>query len=169
MNALYKLWEKFAKRKKYRDLFVAAGQTKQLIPMQIRVLRKQRDWSQTTLAQESNLTQGAISRAEDPDYGNLTINTLVRVAAGFDVAFVGKFVPFSELGRWFTELSEEGLEVASFGDEVNPALDFDLQPPTGRSLDRAATRSLQVHWMANRPKKPMSVADPDDSLILIAA
>ena len=167
MNALYKLWEKFSKSKKYRDSFVAA-QTKQLIPMQIRVLRKQRDWSQTTLAQESNLTQGAISRAEDPDYGNLTINTLVRVAAGFDVAFVGKFVPFSELGRWFTELSEEGLEVASFGDEVNPALDFDLQPHSeqpGSSGNEIIASTLD----GEPPKKPMSVADPDDSLILIAA
>ena len=47
------------------------------------------------LAERSGLTQGAISRAL-----NLTVNlvnTIIRIASGFDVAFVGRFVPFSEL------------------------------------------------------------------------
>lgn len=92
-----------------------------MIPLQIRVLRKQRDWSQARLATESQLTQGVISRAEDPDYGNLTVNTLVRIASGFDCAFVGRFVPFSELCRWYSMLEDEDtLQVPSFGDD--PAL-----------------------------------------------
>jgi transcriptional regulator with XRE-family HTH domain len=86
-----------------------------MIPLQIRVLRKQREWSQAQLAQESKLTQGVISRAEDPEYGNLTVNTLVKIGAGFDCAFVGRFVPFSELGRWYTNIENERvLEVDSF-------------------------------------------------------
>jgi hypothetical protein len=58
-----------------------------------------------------------ISRAEDPDYGNLTINTISRIASGFDVAFIVKFVPFSELDRWFLDLSEKSVEVPSFEEE----------------------------------------------------
>jgi transcriptional regulator with XRE-family HTH domain len=86
-----------------------------MIPLQIKVLRRQRDWSQERLAKESKLTQGVISRAEDPDYGNLTINTLVRVGAGFDCAFIGRFAPFSELGKWYTALDDENaLQVPSF-------------------------------------------------------
>jgi transcriptional regulator with XRE-family HTH domain len=90
-----------------------------MVPLQIRVLRRQRDWSQSQLAKESKVTQGVISRAEDPNYGNLTVNTLVRIAAGFDCAYVGRFVPFSELGKWYTALtSESALEVPSFAADV---------------------------------------------------
>jgi hypothetical protein len=61
-----------------------------------------------------------ISRAEDPDYGNLTVNTLVRIAAGFDCAFVGRFAPFSELERWYSATADEKvLEVPSFADDNN--------------------------------------------------
>ena len=120
MNALSSLREKLSRSKKYRESF-AASVVKRMIPLQIRVLRKQRDWSQARLATESKLTQGVISRAEDPDYGNLTVNTLVRVGAGFDCAFIGRFVPFSELARWYANLAnEKALEVPSFDDE--PAL-----------------------------------------------
>jgi transcriptional regulator with XRE-family HTH domain len=111
------LHDKLASGKQYREAFVSS-QLKRGIPFQVRALRKQRDWSQERLAQEATLTQGVISRAEDPDYGNLTLNTLLRIAAGFDVAFVGKFVPFSELGRWFLNQSETTVQVPSFDDDV---------------------------------------------------
>lgn len=118
MNALSSLFKKLNRSKRYRDSFPAAV-VKRMLPLQIRVLRKQRNWSQAQLAQGSNLTQGVISRAEDPDYGNLTINTLVRIAAGFDCAFIGRFVPFSELGKWYTAITDEkDLEVPSFGDDL---------------------------------------------------
>jgi transcriptional regulator with XRE-family HTH domain len=105
VNTFKQLWRKLAKSKKYREEFVAQ-QVKRGIPFQIRSLMKARGWKQEELAKRANLTQGVISRAMNPNYGNLTLNTLVRIAAGFDVAFIGHFVPFSELGRWFINLSE---------------------------------------------------------------
>lgn len=116
MNGMFSLWKKLS-RKQYREAFPASV-VKRMLPLQIRVLRKQRGWSQAQLAQASKVTQGVISRAEDPDYGNLTINTLVRIAAGFDCAFVGRFVPFSDLAKWYTSTTDEkALEVASFEDD----------------------------------------------------
>ncbi len=116
MSALSDLWQKFSRSQSYREAFVSA-QLKRGIPAQIRVLLKQRGWSQSDLAERSGLTQGAISRAADPDYGNLTLNNILKIAAGFDVAFVGKFVPFSELAKWHDTLSEESLAVASFASD----------------------------------------------------
>ena len=113
MTTFNDLWHKFADDKEDREEFVAA-QVKRGIPFQIRALLKQHKLSQEQLAQQSKLTQGVISRAQNPNYGNLTLNTLIRIAAGFDVAFIGKFVPFSELGKWFIELSEESVKVANF-------------------------------------------------------
>lgn len=117
MNALSDLQEKLSRSKRYRESWVAAV-VKRMLPLQIRVLRKAREWSQEDLAKESQLTQGVISRAEDPDYGNLTINTLVRIAAGFDCAFVGRFVSYSELGRWYTAIADDkALAVPSFPED----------------------------------------------------
>jgi transcriptional regulator with XRE-family HTH domain len=101
-------WQKLAGSRAYRAGFIAA-QAKQAIPYQIRALLKAQGISQEQLAERAELTQGVISRAANPHYGNLSINTCVKVAAGFDVAFIGKFVPFSELDRWIDHLHDESV------------------------------------------------------------
>lgn len=117
MSIVSSLWEKFEKSKGYREEFVAA-QVKRGIPFQARALLKaRRGWTQQTLAEKSGLTQGVVSRALNPNYGNLALNTIIRIAAGFDVAFVGMFIPFSELERRFEGMSEESVQVASFDEE----------------------------------------------------
>ena len=117
MSTFKDIWPKLARSKRYREEFVSSH-AKQAIPYQIRALIQQFGLSQKELAKRSGLTQGAISRAADPSYGNLTINTLVRIAAGFDVAFVGRFVPFSDLPPWFDRLYEQGgFYVAPFAEE----------------------------------------------------
>ena len=158
MNGLSSLWEKLTRSKKYRESFVASV-VKRMIPLQIRVLRKQRDWSQAQLATESKLTQGVISRAEDPDYGNLTVNTLVRIASGFDCAFVGRFVPFSELCRWYSMLEHENaLRVPSFDDDAGFGMTDDL------SLDRITQwrTSTDSSWRMVTPKE----SEPTQLLVL---
>jgi len=107
-----KLWKKLTS-KAYREAYVAAH-LKRSVPFQVRALRDQRGWSQAQLAERSGLTQGAVSRAEDPDYGNLSFNTVIRLAAGFDVAFVGAFIPFSELGQRVATQNETSVQVLSF-------------------------------------------------------
>lgn len=101
----------------YRKAFVGS-QVKRLIPFQIYALRKMRGWSQEELADRSGLTQGVISRAEDPDYGNMTFNTVISIAGGFDVAFIGKFVPFRELDDYLVGLSEKSAgSIPSFAED----------------------------------------------------
>jgi transcriptional regulator with XRE-family HTH domain len=121
MNTVYEqIWEKLAKSKKYRDNFVAAN-ARRLLPFQIRVLMQRNRLSQEKLAAKAGLTQGVISRAADPNYGNLTINTIVKIANGLDVAYLGIYVPFSELSRFVAYLSEEAVLVDSFVKENEEA------------------------------------------------
>ena len=80
-------------------------------------MRKKLGLSQADLARLAGISQGVISRAEDPDYGNLTFNTVLRIAAGMDCAFVGRIVPFSDLAKWFDNLSEESVQVPTFDEE----------------------------------------------------
>jgi transcriptional regulator with XRE-family HTH domain len=108
------LWRKL-RDKAYREQMVAE-QAKRAIPFQIRALLASRGYSQKELAARAGLHQGAVSRAADLDYGNLTLNTIVRLAAGFDVAFVGEFVPFSRFVDYMNRLPALG-DVASFEDE----------------------------------------------------
>lgn len=108
------LWNKLSS-KKYREAFVA-GHLKQGIPFQIRSLLKSKGVKQEELAERSGLTQGAISRAASLTYGNLTLNTIIRIAAGFDIGFIGKFVSFGEMEKWYAELSEDTI-VKTFPEE----------------------------------------------------
>ena len=110
-----KRWIKL-RNKAYRDAFVAT-QLKRGIPFQFRAMRKKLGLSQVDVARLAGVSQGVISRAEDSDYGNLTFNNVLRIAAGLDVAFVGRLVPFSDLAKWFDNLSEESVQVPTFEEE----------------------------------------------------
>ena len=113
------LWNKFAKSKKYREQFTVSY-LKRSIPFQISELRNKRGWSQEQLAEAAKVTQGVISRAENPNYGNLTFNTALRIAAGLDVAFVGEFVSFSELARRVEYMSERTAQIVAFEKDSPP-------------------------------------------------
>jgi transcriptional regulator with XRE-family HTH domain len=102
--------------KEYRHAWTEES-IKMLVPYQIQANREKRDWSQAILGRESNMLQNAISRLESMDYGNLTINTLLRLAYGFDCGLLVKFVPFSRLVQEFEDVSPEALQVEGFSDD----------------------------------------------------
>ena len=79
-------WERLTDRKR-RSAYVKA-QTRIGLPFQIRALRKQKGWSQSQLAEASEMRQPRISAIEKPGRGKLNIETLERIAAAFDVASV---------------------------------------------------------------------------------
>jgi transcriptional regulator with XRE-family HTH domain len=158
MITFSKIWTKLRNRN-YRKAFVEA-ELKRGVPFQIRALRKKLGWSQERLAQASGLTQGVISRAEDPNYGNLTFNTVLDIAGGFDVAFIGRFVPFSELAKWVETLSEEAVQVANFETE-------DSAPELGSigSSGASESRIRQMEWDEIPPHSRMTGAASEASRV----
>lgn len=107
-----KLIEKLM-RKSYRDEYVAEN-VKTGIAYQIRALRDQRGWSQKVLAAEMDKPQSVVSRMEDPDYGKLSVQSLLDVAAAFDVALLVKFVSLPEMIIKTRDVSPKALEADSF-------------------------------------------------------
>lgn len=115
------LWSRL-QNKLYRDEF-AAAYLKKSIPFQIREIMKQRGLTQMALAEKTSLDQGVISRTINPDNGNLTLKTILRLASGFDVAFVGEFIPFSKLSRLCLNVPPDIGCVATFEEENEPKRD----------------------------------------------
>jgi transcriptional regulator with XRE-family HTH domain len=105
------------RNKTYRDAYIEEH-VKTSLPIQVRTLREQREWTQSQLAQASKTTQTVISRLEDPDYGNLSVNSLLKLASGFDVALLVKFVPYSRLLEEFKDVSPGAITAQSFNEEI---------------------------------------------------
>lgn len=97
----------------YRRGYVSA-QVRNWVAYQIRALRKQREWSQAELAERAGKPQSVISRLEDPDYGKLTIQSLLDIASAFDVALSVRFVSFSEFLRRSEDVSPAAMTVESY-------------------------------------------------------
>jgi transcriptional regulator with XRE-family HTH domain len=84
------------------------------IATQIKVLREQRNLTQTQLGEKTKMAQPRVALLEDVNYSSWSINTLRRLAMAFDVRLSVKFETFSSLIPEVEELDRESLERDSF-------------------------------------------------------
>jgi len=103
--------------KAYRDSFVAEHIYSRL-PLKIRTLRESRGLSQKDLGERIGAAQTWVSKLEDPNYGKLTLSTLLRLASAFDVGLEVDFVPFSKVLDNALDLMPQSWQVPSFEDDV---------------------------------------------------
>lgn len=119
MFAISDVWRKLLdklKKKSYRSAYVGEH-VRQGIAYQIRALRDQRDWKQGELACRLQKPQSVVCRLEDPNYGKVTIQTLLKVASVFDVALLVKFVDFPTFLRETRDVTSKSMEVDSFDEQ----------------------------------------------------
>ncbi len=88
-----------------------------MIATQIKVLREEREMTQSILASKTGMAQPRLSVMENAEYSNWSINTLKRLARAFDLALSVKFEAFSEVVIDFEEMSNETLARPSFKDD----------------------------------------------------
>jgi hypothetical protein len=109
-----KVWDKLRK-KVYRRAYVEEH-VRRWIASQIRAMRDHpsRQWNQGEFSRRIKKPQSVVSRLEDPSYGKMTIQTLLEVAAAFDVALIVKFVSFCRFLRETNDLTIESMQVENF-------------------------------------------------------
>ncbi|HEM7889458.1 MULTISPECIES: helix-turn-helix transcriptional regulator [Burkholderia cepacia complex] len=107
------------RKKPYRDAFTKAHLV-QGLAFQIKELRLSHNLTQEQLAKALELgSQSAVARLEDPGYGRMSLQTLLKVASYFDVALLTKFVSYSKLIQETEDLSPEAIAPKPFNDEFS--------------------------------------------------
>jgi transcriptional regulator with XRE-family HTH domain len=160
-STMKRIWKKMA-RKAWRDSYVSAH-ISNTIAAQITKLRMLNGWTQTQLAEHSGMKQSRISALEDPNWENVEIATLKRLASAFDVALTVRFIPFSELAEWASSLSEDKLLIASYVEEASKQTPVAAVAPGaaamfGAALNAQSTLGGSVY--NEMPKPPVTTALP---------
>lgn len=99
----------------FRDAFIFEH-IKNGVAFQMNAMRDVRGWTQARLGLEAKKPRNVITRLEDPNYGQFSIQTLREIAAAFQVGLLVKFVPFSKLLEEYDDVSPQALVAASIND-----------------------------------------------------
>lgn len=111
---------------------------------QIRLLRKERNWSQAQLAHKIGASnQSAVARLENPAYGRYSLSTILKLADAFDVAALVKFASFGKLLAETADLSPAALCVRSY-DEEGEAREATMQSVRLCTFDKVITIDLNT-------------------------
>ncbi len=153
----------------YRHVFVAE-RVRSSVALQIRALRQAREMTQKTLGDAIGMAQTWVSKLENPDYGKLTVATLLRLAEAFDTDLEIKFRAYS---RTLDSLPTQGPDyftVPSFeeefgSDELAPedmpkvkAIEDRLTPASQRSAIHARAYCSPQHVSERLPRKSAAMA-----------
>lgn len=89
-----------------------------LIPTQLRTLRLRRGKTQAELGSDTEMKQARISRMEQVGLANLSVETLIRLAASLRVGLKISFVPFSEMLAWENHFEPDQFDVTPVEDDI---------------------------------------------------
>jgi transcriptional regulator with XRE-family HTH domain len=117
--------------KGYRDTYLAS-RVRATIALQIRALRRSLRLSQQKFARMIGTTQSAVSDLENPDGDQVSVQTLLKIAAALNVALIVKFAGFPDFLKLMSDMSPKGLAV----DTIDETIARSKRPQTIPALQR---------------------------------
>lgn len=150
----------------YRRAFVSE-RVRASVALQIQAMRAQRDgMTQTELGKRlGGKAQPWVSRLEDPEYGKVTVTTLLEVADAFDVDLEIKFRPFSKALNDLAAQGPDYWSMPSFTEELS-----DIKRSVVDSiLDATTIVREQSYKVEIPPGTPLSPRSSGDSLMILDA
>jgi transcriptional regulator with XRE-family HTH domain len=153
------------KDREYRAAFVRE-RVRSSVALQIRGLREQRNhMTQKQLGDAIGKAQTWISVLEDPEYGKMSVATLLSLAQVFDTDLEIKFRPFSRALHELTDQDSEYFSVRSFEQEL-PDLEnagvLQWIVPDGKWSD--ILRAAQLLAKTGEPTAIPNMATPSGAL-----
>lgn len=157
------LWARM-RSKQSRENFVSA-QISTGVAAQLLAMRESRGWTQKEVGERAEMSDARISVMENPNYDKITITTLKRLAAAFDVALMVRFIPFSQFVDWIAESTPDSLDATSFPDDklaprrksVARRVQDVGGAPTG--ANKALQATLPIDEQSEFPGAPKSVVN----------
>lgn len=101
------------RNREYREAYMESA-IEQGIAWQIQINRKFRNMTQENLAHTTGIKQSVISRLEDTEYEEHSIEILKKIANAFDCALSVKFISYGDLAYQSERLSEIDQYAAPF-------------------------------------------------------
>lgn len=120
MTALVSKLRRFVD-KDYRDGYLHTH-VRASVAYQLKALRRKFGLSQRLMAKRVNKTQSVISRLESDDYGQMSLQTLLDIASGLDVALIVRFVSYPEFLKHASNMSEAALQPETIDESFASAL-----------------------------------------------
>ena len=138
-------------RRQFIDEHIDVG-----IALQIRALRERQVLTQAKLAEllGDKKNQPVISSWEDPSYGKYTLTTLKDLAKAFDVGLLVRFVPFSKLVDWTTDLTGDLMAPANFTYE-------DKHHDLFVQINQVASTADRNHFPGPTPDEPQLLSSAE--------
>lgn len=151
----------------YRHEYVSANIVNGLA-FQIGLMREAQEWSHDELAERCGETSKSISRIENPNCEDYSLDTLLQLAKAFDVALLVRFAPFSELADWVINLSDEKLIPLSYENEqMNLFSQYetddrheDFEQSNTWLPDLAESSATETSWSSGQKKVAKDVRIP---------
>lgn len=157
ISARHELLQSF-RDPEYRRLFVEE-RLRASVALQIRALRHQHVMTQAELGDAIGMAQTWVSKLEDPEYGKMTVATLLRLAGAFDADLEIKFRPFSKTLDSLPTQGPEYFYVPTFEEEFGS----DVLTPEDIAKVRSIEDRLRPSGQTPGAESPRIQAWPDNA------
>ncbi len=147
------------------------GAVRSSIAYQVQALRSKASLTQGEFASAIGKTQSVVSRLENPDYGKVTVQTLLDIAIARDVALVVRFVDYPTFFGFADKMAEEELQPNNVFESIANASVSRPVGTTSFAVDYATPQTIlykQLMVSADSLSGPVMVESTDDKRVIYA-